>query len=242
MRVYYEVKNNLPINSDIQKAIDGFEFLGFDLFQFSKHELLMAQDKWFPYFSRNIFVASIDTTQLIFNILKKYPQDIDYPNFLFEQNLLSRKIDVSTVDLFKRDYAGEKCFVKPVKTKSFDGLPIHSKEHLKFLDSVPDQCVYVSEHIDIISEWRCYVQNSKLIHTSNYSGDFKIAPDYRYVEKLIELYTDSPCCYTIDVCITKDGITDVVEFNDFWAIGSYGLNAEVYANMLKQRYLEIVRS
>jgi hypothetical protein len=43
--------------------------------------------------------------------------------------------------------------------------------------------------------------------------------------------------------ILKNGGANVaIEVNDFWGIGSYGLNPQKYAEMLIDRYFEIVKS
>ena len=130
-------------------------------------------------------------------------------------------------------------FVKPVQTKLFDGALISKAEHLSYLRL--ENCdVLVCEPIDIVSEHRVYVHNGKAVYSCNYSGDFRISPDFNYVDKLIEAYNDQPIAYTVDVAILKDGSMTVIEFNDFWSIGSYGLYCLNYAQMLLDRYCEIV--
>ena len=141
------------------------------------------------------------------------------------------------VDAFKRTQ--KPMFVKPVQTKLFDGALISKEEHLSYLKL--ENCdVLVSEPIEILSEHRVYVHNKKAIYSCNYSGDFRINPNFEYVDKLIEAYKEQPISYTIDVAVLKDGSMTVIEFNDFWAIGSYGLYCINYAQMLLDRYCEIV--
>ena len=48
-----------------------------------------------------------------------------------------------------------------------------------------------------------------------------------------------PCCYVLDVGILYNGNTTLVEFNDFYSIGNYGLFPEIYAEMLVQRWTEL---
>ena len=71
-------------------------------------------------------------------------------------------------------------------------------------------------------------------------GVVRINPNFEYVDSLIEAYKEQPISYTVDVAILKDGSMTVIEFNDFWAIGSYGLYCINYAQMLLDRYCEIV--
>lgn len=75
----------------------------------------------------------------------------------------------------------------------------------------------------------------------NYSGDFTISPNYSYIESVIAMYKKTfPCCYTIDVGILGDAETVVIEFNDMWAIGNYGMSNSEYMTMLSKRYHEIL--
>lgn len=102
--------------------------------------------------------------------------------------------------------------------------------------------VYVSPVMDIISEWRVYVHNGEMVHSSNYAGDFMMTPDYGYVQELIDNYPDAPVAYTIDIGILANSQNAVIEFNDFYAISAYGLNCMKYAEMLVDRYNQIIKN
>ena len=97
-----------------------------------------------------------------------------------------------------------------------------------------------SEVIDILSEYRVFVNNAKIIHSSNYLGDFTKNIDYTYVENLISKIKYKPISFTLDVALLKDGTSELIEMNDFWSIGSYGLYCEDYFKMLNDRYFEIL--
>lgn len=45
-------------------------------------------------------------------------------------------------------------------------------------------------------------------------------------------------CYVLDVGL-MDNKTTLVEFNDFYSIGNYGLFPDEYANMLMKRWSEL---
>lgn len=108
----------------------------------------------------------------------------------------------------------------------------------------------------IVSEWRLYVHNHEIIDAKNYSGDFKITPRYSFAEGKIfsnkfghgsEMYgrtdpaTAFPCAYTIDIGILASEQNVVIEYNDMWAIGNYGLANDLYLKLLTDRYFEIVK-
>lgn len=246
MKAYVELKRGLPVNSDLQKAIDGFESLVYDIKTFTKEDIVLGK---FDYAAlNNVFVGSIDTMTALFNRLDKLPEPIDYPNFLFQDKLMNRDVWKMTLwefyQLYANDYVSDESisyFVKPVATKLFDGVLINKLDCLTYFNSFPDKTeVWVSEQIEILSEFRAYVHNNRFVQCSNYSGPFLINPEWACIYKLIDSYKDAPVSYTIDVAILKDGSTDVIEFNDFWAIGSYGLDSMKYAEMLRDRYFQIV--
>lgn len=264
-KMFAELKNGLPVNVDIQNAIDGFISLGYEIYEFTAEDL--ESDKMDYRATKYPFVGSIDGMTELFKNIGKYPEPIDFPESIIESGLLNRNVVKTTLNKFIGDFKQnhKPMFVKPVQTKLFDGALISKEEHLNYLkmsmqldkyvetskhnnakkvqslySEIEDCNIFITEPIDIVSEHRVYVHNKKAIYSCNYSGDFRINPDFGYVDKLIEMYQEQPVAYTIDVAILKDGSMTVIEFNDFWAIGSYGLYCIDYAQMLLDRYFEIV--
>lgn len=241
MRVYINIKDNLPVNVDIQNAIDGFEYIGYDVYTYTFTDILA--EKYKNIYTKYPFVGSIDSMTKLFKTIGKYPDPIDFPTEILNNNLLNREVKKTklkdVISLYKENK--ENVFIKPVKTKLFDGILISDESHLHYFNNVyNDIDVWISSEINIISEWRVYIHNNEIVYASNYKGDFKIIPDYNYVNNLITNYKNSPVSYTIDIGILKDLTNTVIEFNDFWAIGSYGLDPISYANMLNDRYFEII--
>ena len=240
-KVFVQVKNGYPINVDVQNAIDGFEYLGYDPISFTLEDVLVG--KMDIRAKQNPFVGSIDGMTKLLKNIGKYPEPIDFPNSIIESNLLNRNISTMKLNDFINDFKNNNIpkFVKPVKTKLFDGMLISKIENLNYLRDLDNIDIIVSDKIDIVSEHRVYVHNKKAIYSCNYSGDFRINPDFNYVDLLIENYIDQPISYTIDIAILSDCTSTVVEFNDFWAIGSYGLYCIDYAQMLLDRYEQIIK-
>lgn len=52
---------------------------------------------------------------------------------------------------------------------------------------------------------------------------------------------ECPVSYALDVAVTGSGMTILVELNDFWAIGGYGLDGRTYVRMLVDRSQEVIR-
>lgn len=87
-----------------------------------------------------------------------------------------------------------------------------------------DKTVMVSDVINIESEWRAFVFESKLVGLQNYLGEFTMFPDVRLIENMIKDYTYCPPAYTLDVGInSKDG-TFIIECHNFYSCGLYGFN------------------
>ena len=94
----------------------------------------------------------------------------------------------------------------------------------------------------IESEWRCYILNNRVEYIANYSGDLYMYIDGSYLNDIINQNRGKfPVAYTIDIGILADGGNVVIEYNDMWAIGNYGLPNDIYLRMLKQRYFEIIK-
>lgn len=241
-KVFVQTKNGLAINADIQNAIDGFEYLGYDIKCITLENIFSGTMDYAA--QNNPFVCSIDGMRKILFNIKKTPAPMDFPKEIVESELVGRVVLKMFLHeaMNKFETTGVPLFVKPVVTKIFDGILLTKKEDLNYfgLMSINPE-VYISEKINIVSEHRVYVHHGKMVHCCCYDGDFKLSPDYTYIDKMISVYKSAPVAYTIDVAILDDGRNVLMEINDFWAIGSYGLKSWDYAQMLADRYNEIIQ-
>jgi hypothetical protein len=108
--------------------------------------------------------------------------------------------------------------VKPMDTIKAEGFP----KMLTKKDILEPDIYMFSEPIDIVSEYRCFVYNNRLLGINNYSGDFTIFPDTDTIIEMIGEYTDSPIAYTLDVGVIESGETVIIEVHDFFSCGLYG--------------------
>lgn len=240
-KVYVEIKDGFPMNVDVQNAIDGFDYLGYNPNTFTYLDVLTGNLDYKALHSP--VIGSIDAMTKLFKRIKKLPEPIDFPKEIFiNPEIIKRKIKIiplkDAMEEFKENE--NPVFIKPVQTKLFDGIPVTKIHHLNYLRYLENPDVYVSEMIDIVSEHRAYIYKDEVKYCCSYSGDFRKNPDYTYIEKIMELYKSSPIAYTIDVAVLKDGSTELIEVNDMWAIGSYGLYCMDYAEMLFERYKQIM--
>lgn len=194
--------------------------------------------------SRNLFVGSVEFMNEVFNRmpLKNHPR---VPaNSDREHSIMTLK------DVRDKVRIGQTVFVKPLKIKAFTGLVVDQMT-ISSLKIYPDEMqvmVYKVFSSPILSEWRCYIHEGRMVDARNYSGDFTITPNFTYIQKTIGPFCREkkfPCAFTIDVAVLDfidAEITEVVEFNDMWAIGNYGMPNDLYYRLLKDRYFEIVKS
>ena len=61
------------------------------------------------------------------------------------------------------------------------------------------------------------------------------------IDNMIKDFTDCPSAFSLDVGLTDDGRTLLVEVNDYWALGSYGLEGKDYALLCARRMREILK-
>ena len=133
-------------------------------------------------------------------------------------------------------------FVKPASTiKAFTGFVAKSYE-----DSLPWIQDYrgdllVQDPVDIVSEYRAYINNNTLMGIKHYQGNPLRFPNSGFIvevlNKAIGIYHNHS--YTLDFGVLADGSTILIEPNDGWAIGNYGLEPRDYWKFVKDRWLQI---
>lgn len=88
-----------------------------------------------------------------------------------------------------------------------------------------DQLFSISEIIDIVSEYRVYVYDDKIVSIANYAGDPTIFPNVSIIKKMIATYTvkerKRPKAYTLDIAVTFSNQTLILEVHNFVSCGLY---------------------
>lgn len=140
--------------------------------------------------------------------LQIFPKNI--PIELLDEKWTRRKVFNGT----EKDILSEK-FVK-----SNDKI----KSYTEICKTAPSGNYQISDIIDIKSEWRAFVYNNKLVGLQNYSGEFDIFPNVNKIKEMISDYKSQPVAYTLDVAITNDNDTVVIEVHDFFSCGLYGFS------------------
>lgn len=93
--------------------------------------------------------------------------------------------------------------------------------------------------MDFRGEFRGYVCNGELVGFRHYKGDFRLPVDFAPVEAAIQSWDALPRGCSMDWGTTADGRTLLIEVNDGYSLGCYGLLPVLYANLLESRWREL---
>lgn len=184
-----------------------------------------------------IFVGDIDFLKVVTTQLEiKLPKPLNIPASI--EKYAGRKITYGTI----KDVTSYPVFIKPAEElKLFPGGVISHEPSLTIPELKPDTKLLISEVVNFVSEYRCFVLRGKIVGLKHYAGNFRYFIDPAVIENCIAEYTDAPCAYCIDFGLTGDGHTKLVEVNDFFACGTYGFTGQEYAYMLVSRWREIIK-
>lgn len=132
-------------------------------------------------------------------------------------------------------------FVKPAtEIKAFTGFVATDATMLEVFSQNYKGEVQIQPVLDIVSEYRCYVSNNKIIGMKHYSGDPLVFPNADFIRscKTVGDQLDYHS-YVLDFGVLDNGETILVEPNDGWAIGNYGLEPQKYYLFVRDRWLQM---
>jgi len=174
------------------------------------------------------------------------PPDFDYPEPLVP--FLRREFRVETLGAVRRRYnePGEPVFVKPVEHKLFAGHVVSRfRDLIRSQEADSDAPVYVVAHVRFASEWRFYVERGRVVGADHYLGEPLLFPEPGVVAAAATAmsgHEGAPAAYGLDFGVCSDGVTRLVEANDMFALGTYGLDPLVHARLVELRWEQLVAS
>lgn len=134
-------------------------------------------------------------------------------------------------------------FIKPLREhKAFPGHVTSGSISTLALTSgfADDFEICASDVMWFFSEYRLMIHRGRIRDSRFYRGDFRLAPDYTVADLFLETIDDPPVAYSLDLGVNVTGKTCVVEVNDAFSLGHYGMPSIAYAQMVIDRWEEIV--
>ena len=245
-----------------ESFISDFAYSAYEGFSFKGEKIKCFEDindvpvRFDEYGKIPMVVACIEDTVAY---LKKWgikqPEPLHIPEELI--SFTHREIQKTTLGEWKKNKTKYPipCFIKSEELKLFpSGVLREESSRSELMFPYPDNTkILYSNVIEIISEYRCFVNRDMqilkgvewgLVGIQFYQGDFKLYPDINEIYKMIGTYKNRPAAFTLDVgIIYKDGkyLTVLIECNDGWSVGTYGLDGEKTAKFLSSRWLELTK-
>jgi hypothetical protein len=237
----------VPTTRNMYALYDGFKELGEEIKTYTAAAIF---DESIPYTRDNIVVGHIDQCR---RHVKKIT-GLDVPNIDYPLELCpyyGRKIWKKTLgdvydSIVENDGFIEPLFIKSIQQKYFTGFVCRSFEdyskNCSGLDYKTE--IFASEVVKFVSEYRTYIHRHNIISCLRYKGDYSKAPNKQTVEAMLKSLDNAhmPIAYSIDVGIIENGETILVECNDGFALGNYGLGSRDYAEMHRDRWYQMVNS
>ena len=155
------------------------------------------------------------------------------PTELQSERYLGRRISIvrsaESANDVARKWNCKKVFLKSASKLKCDFAGVYDLEQ----DRLPeDSAIFLSEPLDIRSEWRAFIWRHRIVGIKNYAGDQWLLPDRDIAEEMVERYTAAPESYTLDMAVCWDKRigqrrTTVVEVHNFISCGLYGFESPI---------------
>lgn len=243
MKSFVKVNNGTFPNLNFYLAWEAFNQMGYSVTLFEEKDIPNLDIS----VETPVFAGVKVFRQVIDKLGINYPPFDCYPEVLkpyYGRNLRRSTLGEERSRFHKNPVP---VFVKPVLPKQFIGDVWKSLLQLIPITTIPDNAeVWVCEPIDILSEFRCYVNDGEILGVKHYFGDWNVVPNKMIVEDIVRNYKQSPAAYGIDFAVVRHSINEnymktvVLEVNDGCNLGNYGLDSIHYGEMIVSRWFEIV--
>lgn len=238
-RVFIQKQNGDWLNENCFVSAKGFDMMGYEIIGFEMDSLESC-----PITENDIVHGGIKTVRRSFDLLGIKQPEIHHPQYHLP-SFCNRNFVETTLGEIRNLYNDYPFFIKPFNDhKLFTGFVVNNNflDLWKIKHLSDDIKVVKSEYLKFISEYRCFILKKEMIGWKNYTGDFKILPNFNIIETAIKEYKEQPIAYSIDFAVTETNQTVLIEINDAFSLGSYGLNPIFYCKMIKARWEEIMKN
>ncbi len=239
LRAFVQTRDDgMPFNVNAYAACDGFRERGIAT------EFFRPDDAYWWSMLRDqkddlLFAAGIGTVHRILDLFGiARPRSLDYPPSLTP--FYGRRVWQRTLGEV-RESTGP-LFVKSVAAKGVNGHVVSDFGGLLQTAGLDDDMpVYVSEPLPFLAEWRVFVLDGEILDVRLYKGSRFAAPDEATVREMVSTLVasgEAPSAFGLDVGLVAGAGTRVVEVNEGFSLGTYGLAPALVARMLERRWAE----
>ncbi len=237
--------NGMPLNRNMFALYEGFKELGEPIKTYNASHIFTD---FIPVTKDDIVVGHIDhCRRIVKQLTGNDTPTVDYPDELlhfmgwkFTKTTLSEIYD----NIMANDGYIEPVFIKPVEQKHFTGFVCKSFSDFSrnCVGHDHDKEIFASGVVNFVSEYRAYVHRHGIIACLRYKGDYSKAPNRDRVDAMLHALRNAnmPVAYSLDVGVTDTGETLLVECNDGFALGNYGMLSRDYAEMHRDRWYQMV--
>lgn len=194
------------------------------------------------YKPHNVLVGSVEQS-----LSYLISQDIEIPkpiDLLLFKDFLNREIVLRNSLDFLVNNKQYPVFVKPHDVlKAFNGTVLMNDFDAHLVLRGINCVIAVQPIVNILTEWRCYIHKGKPIACKQYMGNPLVFPDPEFINNTIGFANANlpHIAYTLDFGVNDKGETFLIEPNDAYAIGNYGVEPEDYCRMVKDRWFQITK-
>ena len=233
MKIYLKKGyDNEIINHNFYAAYDGFKQMGFEMRYFQDVNELLDHRK------EDIIVSYVEDVRTMLGKYGIVAPEMDYPEELTA--FLGRKVWKSRLSEIVNRPENWNIFIKPVEDKKFTGVVVRGTKDLMGCGTYgEDPEILCSDVVKFVAEWRCFVRYGNILDVRRYKGNWRSNFDYRVVENIVSQFKSAPKGDAVDIGLTDKGETLLIEVNDGYALGHYGLLSLDYAKLLSARWSEM---
>lgn len=235
-KFYVRYQDGHPASENFDYARRGFDLQGVEVVPFDSTEEIHTLEDLGPTVGIAGYIG--DVLNGLKRINKSLPEPLDYPPVL--KDYLCRNIRLGS--LREVVNSEEKFFVKPVQHKAFTGFVWQNDimSNRNIIGHSLDTPVWISDPLVIVSEYRSFILSGEILDVRRYKGNWGLAPAREVVEEAVcEMTPHAPVAYCLDWGITSCNTTVLVEMNDGFSFGGYGLHPGYMSQMISARWFEL---
>lgn len=235
-KFYVRYQDGHPASENFDYARRGFDLQGVETVPFTSTEEINTLKDLGPTVGIAGYIG--DVLKGLQCLGKPLPEPLDYPPIL--KPYLGRNIRLGT--LGEVVCSEEKVFVKPVQHKAFTGFVWQNDilANRNIIGHSLETPVWVSDPIVLLSEYRSFILRGEILDVHRYKGCWGLAPSRSVLEEAVdEMTPHAPAAYCLDWGIAAWNETILVEMNDGFSFGGYGLHPGYMSQMISARWYEL---